>query len=105
MKKPHIYYFICLLLYFISVILLFEMAKQPVRSVFEAVVIFIPSLLNVVIIIYSLIISNIKTNFDGFIKKAIFLIFYIIVLITFSVSVIIIVLLYLDITPSVERFF
>ncbi|MFW5800100.1 MAG: hypothetical protein ACOCV8_04710, partial [Spirochaetota bacterium] len=64
-----------------------------------------PALINLGIIIYSIFYSKEKENLDNTIKRIIFIIFYIIVLITFSISIIVMVLLYLDITPQISKFF
>ena len=80
------------------------MAVQKISSIVETIMVLFPSLINLGIIIYSLYLSKRSENFNRIWKKVVFIIFYIIILITFSISVIITVLLYLDITPKMERF-
>lgn len=91
-------------LYLSGIILLLKIYVQPISTRIEAAMVLLPVLINLFIIGYSLYFSRIRENFNGIVKILLFLVFYIIVLITFCISVFITLLLYFGISPKLERF-
>ncbi len=104
MKKTAVFYTINLSLYFSGIALLLKMYAQPISTRIEAIMVLLPIIINLFIIGYSLYFSRVPKNFNGIVKILLFLFFYIIVLITFCISVFITLLLYFGISPKLERF-
>lgn len=104
MKKSAIFYTINMFLYFSGVILLLKMYAQPISTHIEAVMVLLPVLIYLFIIAYYIYFSRIRENFTKIWKILLFLFFYIIVLVTFCVTIFITLLLYFGISPKLERF-
>ncbi len=103
MRKQIVFYSVSITLYVVGLILLTEIANQRIGSLIEAVMVIIPILINLSLILYALYFTRReeKIRTGGVI---IFLGYFSIVLITFSVSVTVCIMLYMDIIPTVGRF-
>jgi len=103
-RRSIVFYTLSIILYLLGLVLLSKMASQEILSSVEYIMILFPTIINLGLIIYSISFSRKADNFNSIFKKIIFIIFYLIILFTFSLSLIIVVLLYLDITPRLEGF-